>query len=139
MCRGTFSLCKWWLYFDDCALHWGVQALHFSDLKDNIYNFFSPLNGKKGKKKRAKWKKALQMNINHQYFQCLSDWQKQWESKPWIFQYTCLWHGHYEGSFVGLFYKERIAFGCTQYYDVVKVDGNVYCYFRYTMIQTFSI
>jgi hypothetical protein len=45
----------------------------------------------------------------------------------------------YEGSFGCLFYKKRITFGCTQYYDVVKVDGNVYCYFRYTMMQTFSI
>jgi len=45
----------------------------------------------------------------------------------------------YEGSFGWLFYKEQITFGCTQYYDVVKVDGNVYCYFRYTMMQKFSI
>jgi hypothetical protein len=37
------------------------------------------------------------------------------------------------------FTKKEITSGCTQYYDVVKTDGNIYCYFRYTMMQTFSI
>lgn len=93
MCRGTFSFCKWWLYFDDCALHWWVQVLHFSDLKDNIYSFSSPLIAK-GKKKESKMNESITNNVNHQHFQCLSNWQKQRERKPWSFQYTCLWQSH---------------------------------------------
>jgi hypothetical protein len=45
----------------------------------------------------------------------------------------------YEGHFGCLFYKERITFGCTKYYDVVKVDETVYSYFGHTTMQTFSI
>jgi hypothetical protein len=138
MCRGTFSLCKWWLYFDDCALHWGFQVLHFSGLKDNIYNFSSPLNGKKEEKreknKRQHYKQTLITNISS-VFQIDRNSEKENHGFFSIYVYDM---AIYEGSFGCLFYKERITFGCTQYYDAVKVDGNVYCYFRYTMMQTFS-
>lgn len=139
MCRGTFRFCKWWLYFDDCALHWWVQVLHFSDLKDNNYNFSSSLNGKREEKReKNEWKNYKQTLITNisSVFQTDRNNKKQ---NHGFFSIHVYGKAIYEGSFGCLFYKKRITFGCTQYYDVVKVDGTVYCYFRHTTMQTFSI